>query len=518
MPSSSSILGRSLEMDDAFSARCFARAYEAFHHWIEGTIEPVRSEVKALLFPAFAHSYLRIVKGDEEKVAGAFLERWTEAHASHFPEIEELKRGDLERLRRSKFEVRLSAVAAELVGEYLTRTANVSMIQLLNEHARIEIVESFSKGGGDAVLVEDEVNTRSELKLGALSSSVVDARARAFSTLPETFLDDDDDKANRYAAALLARARRPADTVESTARPLLSALEPTALAFSLSDARDVSTLKPSRDARRLAAGFADSSIRVYRVDEKTRTNKVAHEGPIYGLSWCTACRYLLSCASDGVAVLWDTETGRALCRYKAHAGPAWDVSWADLSRGHVFATCGADGGRVFTTDRPDPVRILAGHWGDATRVTFHPNAHYLLTGSTDKTCRLWDVRAGSYCRVLEAPSPVTSVDVSPDGHYAAAGCEDGSVRLWHLDSGAQVASHHPPKKKIRTTPVYSVAFSADAVALASGGKDRCVRIWAAIEDGRLSEPHRLFKTKATPVFDVSWTQKNLCLVSGPLLV
>ena len=34
-------------------------------------------------------------------------------------------------------------------------------------------------------------------------------------------------------------------------------------------------------------------------------------------------------------------------------------------------------------------------------VAFHPNGNYLATGSTDLTCRLWDVQSGHCVRVME---------------------------------------------------------------------------------------------------------------------
>ena len=34
-------------------------------------------------------------------------------------------------------------------------------------------------------------------------------------------------------------------------------------------------------------------------------------------------------------------------------------------------------------------------------VTFHPNGNYLATGSSDHTCRLWDVQSGHCMRLME---------------------------------------------------------------------------------------------------------------------
>ena len=44
--------------------------------------------------------------------------------------------------------------------------------------------------------------------------------------------------------------------------------------------------------------------------------------------------------------------------------------------------------------------VWPGHQGDVDVVRWHPNCAYLATASTDRTLRLWDVRAGECVRVL----------------------------------------------------------------------------------------------------------------------
>ena len=42
----------------------------------------------------------------------------------------------------------------------------------------------------------------------------------------------------------------------------------------------------------------------------------------------------------------------------------------------------------------------AGHVADVDVVEWHPNGHYLATGSSDHTVRLWDLRTGDVQRIL----------------------------------------------------------------------------------------------------------------------
>lgn len=40
---------------------------------------------------------------------------------------------------------------------------------------------------------------------------------------------------------------------------------------------------------------------------------------------------------------------------------------------------------------------VAGHQSDVDVVSWHPNSHYVATGSSDRTVRLWDVATGKAC-------------------------------------------------------------------------------------------------------------------------
>ena len=49
---------------------------------------------------------------------------------------------------------------------------------------------------------------------------------------------------------------------------------------------------------------------------------------------------------------------------------------------------------MWALDQPAPVRVFMPHLSDAEVATVHPNLHYVLTGSSDKAARLFDVTNG----------------------------------------------------------------------------------------------------------------------------
>ncbi|KAI8990535.1 TFIID and SAGA subunit [Trametes punicea] len=301
--------------------------------------------------------------------------------------------------------------------------------------------------------------------------------------------------------------------------------------------------------------FQPSSIRdpssLSKVREKggsTTRKLVGHSGPVYSVSFdpvggsATPPRYLLSASADATTRLWSLDTMSNVVAYRGHQNPVWDVKWSPM--GIYFATASRDRtARLWSTDRTSALRIYAGHLGDVNAVGFHPNSLYLGTASSDCTARLWDVQRGSCVRVFYRHDDIVStLTFSPDGRYLATAGEDLAIRLWDLGSGRCIK-----KMTGHTASVYSLAFSAESSLLVSGGADWTVRCWdvkaaggtrvKARENGTLTngttEDHTpekddnesnettdllaTFPTKRTPIINVQFTPRNLCLVAGPYL-
>ena len=218
-------------------------------------------------------------------------------------------------------------------------------------------------------------------------------------------------------------------------------------------------------------------------------------------------------------------SGAALAVYRGHVPntPVWSVAFAPC--GYYFASAGADAtARLWTTDRPSPVRLFAGHTSNSVNsVVFHPNCNYILTGGEDKTARLWDIQTGRCVRLLTGcGTGINVVKVSPDGRHAAGADYSGIIHLWDLASGKKVTEFRPKKMDNihDMNMIHSLSFSACGTALAAGGDDCCVRVWdvrktTAIEHTPLVDtPSKIFPTRRTMIMDLYYTKRNLLLSMG----
>ena len=360
------------------------------------------------------------------------------------------------------------------------------------------------------------------------------------------------------------------------------------------------------DGRRVAAGCDDAAVRIWSI---YGGNEEVHEAgivllghkngfPVFDVDWNRDGRTLLSAGGDGSIRLWDTLAkgpfgtvatvtrrtapqskpepvseegpgmtvpglrdeatddiaGAALAVYRGHAPscPVWSVSFAPS--GYYFASAASDGtGRIFTTDRPAPVRILSGHTSASVNcVRWHPNCNYVVTGCDDKTVRMWDVQSGRCVRLLNGCGHgINTVAVSPSGKYLAGADCSGVVHLWELGSGQKM-------NELRTTThsnllgsslvIHSMSFSSCGTSLAVGGDDCTVRIWDVRGAGNhmgnphyakqqgwgsgnattaktppvndhkkrpgMLKPHKVLQTRRTILLDLNYTKRNLLLTVG----
>mmetsp|Transcript_34964 Transcript_34964/g.93556 ORF Transcript_34964/g.93556 Transcript_34964/m.93556 type:complete len:190 (-) Transcript_34964:99-668(-) len=72
----------------------------------------------------------------------------------------------------------------------------------------------------------------------------------------------------------------------------------------------------------------------------------------------------------------------------------------------------------------------------------------MITGSTDRTLKLWDTLSGREVRTLRSSSTCNAVDFSGEGATVVSGHQDGSVRLWDIGTGAKIDESKPHANQV----------------------------------------------------------------------
>ena len=102
-----------------------------------------------------------------------------------------------------------------------------------------------------------------------------------------------------------------------------------------------------------------------------------------------------------------------------------------------------------------------------------PGGQRMLSGSQDKTLRLWDLETGATLRTFTGHTgSVYIVALSPDGRFAVSGGADKTIRLWDVERGRQLYVF-----PAQSAPIAGLAFTPDGRQCVSGGHDKTVRVW-----------------------------------------
>jgi WD40 repeat protein len=154
-----------------------------------------------------------------------------------------------------------------------------------------------------------------------------------------------------------------------------------------------------------------------------------------------------------------------------------------------------------------PIQRSLGSAGGVVRsAAWRPDGQQLLSGESDGTARIWDVKTGVEVRKLGGHTGgIYAVAWSPNGQQIITAGEDATVRMWEASSGAelrQLAGH--------TGPVFALAWSPDGRQLASSGDDNTVHIWEAASGAELQR----LVGHTDPVFALAWSPDGQHIVTS----
>jgi len=144
-------------------------------------------------------------------------------------------------------------------------------------------------------------------------------------------------------------------------------------------------------------------------------------------------------------------------------------------------------------------------------VAFSPDGTHIVSGSHDKTIRVWDAQTGT---TVAGPfhghtDIVTSVAFSPDGTHIVSGSHDNTIRVWDAQTGTTVAGPFDG----HTNGVISVAFSPDGTHIVSGSYDNTIQVWDAQTGTTVAG---LFHHQSNKIISVPPTSNNFFIASGSM--
>ena len=318
------------------------------------------------------------------------------------------------------------------------------------------------------------------------------------------------------------------------------------------------------DGAIVVTGSPDQTVRVWNTaNGQAIRNLEGQQGPVRGVAVSPDDRLAAAAGDAGIVRLWNLADGAPLPPLLGHAGAIADVAFnpdasqiatadadgmvrvwratgatielpgdrsqsqaAAISRdGSRLAVGGTAGDKpaIFIRDLQsgNVIATLTGHEGPVTSLAFNKDGTRLISGSGDKSARVWNAADAQFPQLTvlsDHPGAVLAVALSDDGATAftsgsendvrqwnvadasltrnisghgnqvtsllfaaphvVSGSSDGTVRWWNPADGAGVRSVN------HGAAVNAIAISADATRLLSGGADQNGKLWNAA-DGQL---------------------------------
>lgn len=281
----------------------------------------------------------------------------------------------------------------------------------------------------------------------------------------------------------------------------------------------------SADNRWLAAGGGEKSARAWDLSARDPAGaSLVFQGHPYQLSTLaiTPDSRRLATFSGWEMRLWDLKQSAAAIQPPAVPAKVADALFTADGRWlvtHDNNAATAELRRADSLDRADAAPVeLSGHKGFIFAMAASPDSRWLVTGSADRTARLWDLAAPDPARASRVlgghANTVSEVRISRDSRWVATLDYDGGLRLWDLK--AQDPSAEPIVLPGHEQMPMDAAFSGDGRWLATCGHDQTVRLWKLTSGRRPGDSPVILRGHEQVVMRVAISPDSRRLVSVSL--
>ncbi|ORX78344.1 WD40 repeat-like protein [Basidiobolus meristosporus CBS 931.73] len=247
---------------------------------------------------------------------------------------------------------------------------------------------------------------------------------------------------------------------------------------------EVLTCKFDPTGEHIASGAFDGNIFLWNTYGDCVNYGVlkGHTGAVLEVQWSQDSKNVYSASADKSVGIWDVNTGVRIKRFRGHNSFVNSCAPQHKFAGSNVVVSGSDDRTVKIWDirQKNAVDTLEQDY-QVTAVTFSEAGDMVYTGSLDNKITAWDVRKKEIAYVMEGhEDTISGIRLSPDGSYLLSNAMDNTVRIWDVKPFAAAnrllkifegAPHGFEKNLIKP------AWSPDGDRIACGSGDRTAVVW-----------------------------------------
>ncbi|PCH41976.1 WD40 repeat-like protein [Wolfiporia cocos MD-104 SS10] len=203
-----------------------------------------------------------------------------------------------------------------------------------------------------------------------------------------------------------------------------------------------------------------------------------HEHSILCLAFLPTHNKIASGSADETIRIWDARSSS--CLHVLRGQTSTIKSIAVTRRGDRIASCSYLTVRLWDTQSYECLATLEGHSWLVSSVSFSPDATRLVSGSFDKSVRVWDLqnlaeRSDGAAQTRESAAAVWCVAFSQDGTQLATGTRDGTIRIW---------GHTKPQARGISFDSEGAGFTAQPACETNSTENQSWEVYKTIRWGR----------------------------------
>jgi WD40 repeat protein len=210
--------------------------------------------------------------------------------------------------------------------------------------------------------------------------------------------------------------------------------------------------------------------------KKMYPDGAAHRDFVHALAFHPQRRMLAS-AGFRVVKLW--EQAANVQTQKIGLGAVASSSAVHAASGLIAVGTKTNQIQIRTAADGKVVKTLAGHTAPVTGVGFSADGKHVVSGSDDKTVRVWSIETGQAVRTITTAAAVTDAVLRIDGTQIVSAHADAKVRVWTFAApeGETPEGGEKPVREIAHAGVTCLCTTPTANQIISGGTDNTARIW-----------------------------------------